>query len=473
MDLAQTLSIWIPLAATILGSACAVHALLTKTRTSTSALAWMLSCLGIPVIGSLLYLTVGQSRITKKRLIRRREAVATFEQRARRSRENHLLERPLGPVGASIQALVDAAPIAGNAIAWHVGGEAAFPKVLAAIAHAKRGICVQFYILDGDASGCALRDALAERVKAGVPVRLIYDAVGCSSTPTSFWNSCRSLGIRVYAFLPISPLRGRFEVNLRNHRKLVIVDGEVAFTGSMNWSNRHLLEEAGTSRDIMFEIRGPVVTEQLRILAEDWFFVTDEDLRQDPIFKTPDACGDLACHVLESGPDQERFVFHEALLLAIHRSEHRLHLVTPYFVPDPSVSDALCLAARRGVDVRLVVPQNPDMRVLRFATDDHIKPLLAAGVRIYRKPGPMLHMKLAVIDDELVLAGSSNLDQRSFFLNFEADLAVHGRAFADGIATLCREEWASSHEVSPFAELQQRWYRYLMVRLASLFSPIL
>lgn len=473
MNLATILSIAIPLAITGLGIGCAIHALLTKTRTSTSALAWMLGCLGLPLIGSLLYLTLGLSRIKRKRLQRRKEAIATFESRAYARSLPAMDTANFSPAARAVETLLPVKEAGGNRFEILLDGEAAYGGMVEAIGRAKTGICVQFYIFDDDRAGRAIRDALGGKASQGVPVRLIYDAVGCSRTPGSFWKSCRGLGIDVRAFLPVNPLRRRYEINLRNHRKLLVVDGETAFTGSMNVSERHFVQDGGTSLDMLLRVDGPVVHDMLMVFCEDWYFITGEDLRDEPFCITPRAAGDTPAQVIESGPDQPRFFFHDAILTAIHRAEERIDLVTPYYVPDPSVSDALTLAVRRGVDVRLIVPEEPDMRLLRFATDDHLRPLLEAGARIFRRQGPMIHMKLAVFDRDLVLAGSSNLDQRSFFLNFESDLAVYGEEFASRIRALVDREQGESQMASPFHDLHGSRLRHLLVRISSLFSPIL
>jgi cardiolipin synthase len=241
----------------------------------------------------------------------------------------------------------------------------------------------------------------------------------------------------------------------------------------MNMSDRHLLLKGGESIDVLIKVKGPVVQDLLQVFAEDWFFVTNEDLRRDPVFSRMDGRGKHWCQVIESSPDQDRFVYHEALVTAIHRAESCIDLVTPYYVPDPAVSDALNLAVRRGVQVRLIVPEKPDMKLLRFATDDHIRGLLRAGGTVMRRPGPMLHMKLGVFDNQLVLLGSSNLDQRSFFLNFELDLAVYGEEFAASVTKIVELQVSESVCVPNNSIKREGWFRYFFMRLASMFSPIL
>ena len=455
----------------LLGWVCALHALLHKTRHTTSAIAWILTCLLVPLLGALLYVTVGQDHLARRRSSDVSRSRTLFRDRKPGARlfppesiEEKAFVRRIG-----LATLSDNPLVGGNAVDFRIDGEAAYPVMLEAIKNARETITWSYYIFDGDGEGRKFRDALIERARAGVKVRVLYDAVGSQATHHAFWKSLLDGGVEVKAFLP---RRIPWRLNLRNHRKLLVVDGKTAFTGSMNVGGRHLrYGENFLSHDIMVRVRGPVVDCVQRVFARDWFFACGENLDDEPIFGNADVQGDTVVQVLESGPDKTLDEYLSVIISAIHHARKSITLVTPYFVPDETLLSAMLIACRRDVEVRLVIPERSNSLLIDLASRSYTRRLVEMGAEIYERPGTMIHMKIAVIDKELVLIGSSNLDNRSFFLNFEIDLVVPDPRFAGDLeAMILHDEIEKSIRVPEqrFSRLRQ-----IITRGAAIFAPIL
>ena len=455
----------------LLGWGCAIHALLHKTRHTTSAIAWILACLLVPLLGGLLYITVGQDH-----LARRRSADVSRSRTLFRDREPEALllspewieeedfARRIGLATLSNNPLVG-----GNAVDFRIDGEAAYSVMLEAIKNAGETITWCYYIFEGDGEGRKFRDALNERARAGVDVRVLYDAVGSLATHPAFWKSLLDGGVKVKPFLP---RRIPWRLNLRNHRKLLILDGKTAFTGSMNVGERHLRYGGGfLSHDIVVRVRGPVVNTMQRVFARDWFFACGENLDDEPIFGNPGVQGDTVVQVLESGPDEIFDEYLSVIVSAIHHARRSITLVTPYFVPDETLLSAMLIACRRDVEVRLVIPEKSNKLLIDKASRNYIRRLVEMGAQIYERPGTMIHMKIAVIDHELVLIGSSNLDNRSLFLNFEMDLVVPDSRFAGDLeAMILHDEIEKSIRIT---EQRSSHLERIVTGCAAIFAPIL
>lgn len=463
-----------------LGIGCAVHALMTKTRSASSALAWILLCLSLPLVGSVFYLTIGQDRLGRRRESDLRASRAAWrirrpERRPSGVRMSHADEE--GPLFMEevIERIAGEPVIGGNAADVYVGGERAYPVLLDAIEEARETLHVQFYIFDDDRIGKEFRNALVRKAGQGVEVRVLYDAVGCSRNWNGFWDGFRAGGVMAAPFMPLRPFKRRWQINLRNHRKILVADGRTAFTGSMNVGGRHVTSQGGRSYDLIARFRGPAAAAFDEVFARDWYYAAGEELAALPPTGAglPDHDGGVRLQLLESGPDQEHGHFHLTLLSAIHQAKSSITLVTPYFVPDVSVMDALVLAGRRGVKLEVIVPERADSLLVRLASRDHLRQVLLAGGTVREKRGPMLHMKIALVDGDLALIGSSNLDNRSFFLNFELDVAVHGTRFASRIGEVLDDERKASRTRTVLEDLDQGVAERLLVRLASLFAPIL
>ena len=421
------------------------HILLYK-RSSASALLWINVVVLLPLVGTLIYVVLGVNRHGKRATIKElhnrtvRQQLSTYsstllppplrgdspDDTARQPREADSFPDHLDSFASVLSRLGRYAAVGGNHVGFIDGGDALFEQALAAIADARSFVLIETYIFDCDAVGTRFLDALGAAADRGVQCALLFDAVGSLDLDQSLLDRCRARGVRIHAFDQRSLLRGRFQINLRNHRKILVVDGLAGFTGGTNISARHLAEtdEGTRSEDVHVRLRGPAVAQLTAVFAEDWYSTTGEHLDQDLYFPHCGDCGDAVCRVLPSGPDGDHGAFHKLLVAAIHSAGRTLEIVTPYFIPSEAVSLALELAAMRGVEVTIILPERLDHWFVGQATNAYLGPLLDAGVGIHRRPGALLHAKLTVVDGLWGLVGSSNVDPRGYWLNYELNLGI-------------------------------------------------
>ncbi|HYC76614.1 MAG TPA: phospholipase D-like domain-containing protein [Planctomycetota bacterium] len=457
-----------------LGVTCAGHALLIKRRNPSGALIWVVFCLTVPYFAPFLYLTFGHDRLTRRRRRRIRAAHREFynDVQQRRSQRRQGGGELSCPVPALFR-LCEGDVLGGNAVDVLIGGHAAYDRMCAVISHAVRHVYLQTFIFDADDAGRRFIDVLSERAQAGVRVRVLYDPVGTSRAGARLIRSLTERGgdAKVAAFLPFHPLKRRWQVNLRNHRKILAVDDEHGFLGSMNVSARHFAQGPTSSHDLVLHVRGPVVRDMTDVFSADWRFAAGERLQDDGAVPPP--AGNETLQLVESGPDHvDRGVF-QLLVAAIYAARRDILVLTPYFIPPPELLTALQTAAARGISVRLVVPGKQGQWLMHLATRSYLSPLLREGVKVAERPGTLMHMKLLVVDDAVAVVGSTNLDYRSFFLNFEADFVVYGGELQRRLRETAEAEWRAStpmpegrFEKLPLAER-------LAIRAAALFSPVL
>lgn len=320
----------------------------------------------------------------------------------------------------------------------HAGAEA-FPAMLAAIAAARRTIALETYILEDDRTGQRFADALCERAAAGIEVRVMYDAIGGFGLGAAFLARLRAAGVEVLAWNPLAPWRRRFAWSHRDHRKILVVDDEIGFAGGLNISDDYAPIEAGGRgwHDLHCELRGPVVRDLARLFRATWLKAGGRDFPPAPPAEAADAprAGATAARVVDNRKRNRRGAIRRAYLRAIERSQSTVHLANAYFVPDRALRRALMRAARRGVDVAVIVPGRSDVRTVAYAALYIGARLAGAGVRILRWDGPMMHAKSAVIDGVWSAIGSYNLDARSWRYNLEVIVEVIDRDVGAAMAT--------------------------------------
>ncbi len=404
--------------------------LMTK-RSATAAVAWCLVVVLMPLLGALLFWVFGYSHVSRplRRVQRQRSAFRArhppLQQEAARGEDEDIPTwADLGEVACKVQAF----PVsAGNAVRLYHDTTPAFDALLAAVAAATHHVHLEFYILRNDATAARLIDQLAQRARAGVQVRLLYDAMGSVNLKSRTLRPLLRAGGQATAFLPLNPWRSRIQVNLRNHRKLAVIDGRTAFTGGMNIGDEYLglCADVGYWRDSFLKLEGPAVAGLQRVFAEDWDFACQEALNGDAYFPDLADAGDAVVQVVESGPDQEVKTIREIYFAAILNARERLWLATPYFVPDSGLLDALRHACYRGVDVRLLTVLQPDHAITWYAGRYYYPGLLDAGAEIYQYKRGMMHAKLLMADGRWGIVGSANLDNRSMHLSFEAGCVLH------------------------------------------------
>ena len=330
--------------------------------------------------------------------------------------------------------------VAGNEARLLVDGPRTHRAMFEAMSRAHDHINIHTYILDGGELGERLAELLAAKVRSGVKVHVMYDSVGSIHTPKAFFEKLREAGVAVCEFNPVKRIES---VNNRNHRKITVVDGRVAFTGGINISETYSSssrrarssqdqeqDKKNGWRDTQVEVRGPVVAQFQRIFLDDWALQDCGPWRDARFFPPPERPGSLVMRVVRSDPGREASEMYQELLGRIGRARSRVWLTFGYFVPDPQTKQALIDAARRGVDVAIVLPGFSDFWAPVYAGRSHYADLLEAGVRIYEWHEALMHAKTAVIDGVWSSVGSTNLDWRSFVHNYEADLIVHDAGFA-------------------------------------------
>ncbi|MDB5988499.1 MAG: cardiolipin synthetase 2 [Nevskia sp.] len=443
----------------LIAALAASHALLTK-RDPRSAWGWIAVCWLFPLAGAALYFVFGINRIYTRA---RRSVGATPALTPTQLRE---LPAPLQRgAGGDNERLVELLRIGqamtgremtfGNRIEPLYNGEQAYPAMLAAIASARYSIDFVTYIYRRGVIGKQFAAALSYAQGRGVEVRILLDGVtDLYYLPrTSLLLTEHDLKPRL--FLPLRFLPPMLHINLRNHRKLLLVDEKVAFTGGMNIADHHLMQRPKGTRvqDLHFRIEGPAVQQMMQVFAEDWRFVTGEKSPPPRAVSVP--TGSAAARVITDGPNEDLDKLLMVLLGALAAAHHRVWIMTPYFIPNPQLIAALQSAALRGVDVSIILPAKSDQPWLNWAAHNYLGPLLQRHVRVYMQPPPFAHTKLFLVDDRYMQVGSANLDNRSLRLNFELVVEAIDARLVENLAAHFARVRSSSREVS-LAEIERR-----------------
>ncbi len=453
--------------------------LLRRRGRPLSAVSWILALLSIPLLGIFLWWLFGRSHLERRRH-RKRRAHLTMTQKLATLRDQ--LGDQLGPAESGQPMLLPAKNLppemaanvfpatAGNAVEL-MDSHDAFDIMERDIAEAKHHIHALFYIWKDDETGRRFRDALIERARAGVEVRVLCDAIGSPAMATKFIRKLRKAGAKCVRFLPPELFTLTPRLNFRNHRKILVVDGKVGVIGGFNIGDEYRKEW----RDLGVRIIGPAVDQLQEIFADDWYYATHEDTA------VPDYFGrwlaqdhaTASCSVVASGPDSSYAAIHEALFMAINETRERLYIMTPYFIPPQSIGAALRAAVYRGVDVRVMVPALSDVMIVRHAARAYYPELVDVGVRILEYQPAMLHAKAALFDDELVMIGSANIDSRSFRLNFEASCFIRSRELNQAVLQQFVDNQAHSEEIVMSDLDKLPWATKLTSAVAHLLSPLL
>jgi cardiolipin synthase len=468
---------WILLAADMLALATIPSVLVRRIGRPMAALSWILALLAIPFGGVIAWWMLGRMHL--QRPVRRRKRIL------RRMDAEHPEEPPRVPdIPAVIRDVLPFAldgdrrwsegvfpPAAAADVRVFANGAEAFSEIELAIAGARTEIRAVYYIWQIGETGRRIAAKLAERARAGVKVRILVDEVGSRPFLRELAPSLREAGVEIAGFLPASFRPWAPTFNFRNHRKLLLVDGRVAFTGGMNIGREYECDW----NDQCVRLSGPVLENLDAIFQEDWLFVTNESLND----LIPENHRDIACEnpalcvVIASGPDRDENRVHDGFLLAIASARRRVWVTSPYFVPDASLLDALRGAAMRGVDVRILTPLLNDVRLVALASRSCHEPLIRAGVRLFEFLPRFMHTKNLIIDDELSVIGSTNVDTRSFRLNFELACFLVSRGVNDMLGTFFEADLRESREISR-AEVQTRGVLEKCLESgANLLSPLL
>jgi cardiolipin synthase A/B len=401
-----------------------VHVLLHK-RDIGASIGWIGLAWFAPIMGGMVYFVFGINRVRRRALRLRDEWPSSNPDAAlpdSASRDDHLsaLER----AGRRISGRP---AVPGNSVQIFHNGDEAYPRMLEAIGRARASIGLSTYIMRDDAGGGPFIDALIAAAKRGVAVRVLIDGIGSGYFSSRPYRRLRQGGVPVGRFMH-SPLPWEMPfLNLRTHKKILVVDGKLGFTGGMNIGAENMVRTKPRHpvRDTHFLLRGPIVAQLTEAFVRDWAFVTDEDLDSSVWFPALEPDGTATARVVTSGPDQDVEKIEFLVLEAIACARQSIRIMTPYFLPDERLITSLSLAAMRGVEVDIVIPQQSDHPLVDYAARANSAPLLAAGCRIWLNPQPFEHTKLMLVDGVWCLIGSANWDMRSFRLNFELSTEIY------------------------------------------------
>jgi cardiolipin synthase len=454
---------------------CLVYLMLQRKEPAAAA-AWIFAILFLPVLGAVVYLAFGSDRMAR---------------RARRRRERTRLAQSLVPaVVGNLASPIDAKgqlqiykllericpypPVAGNRLTILTDMYANFQQQIDAIYSAVDHVHLEYYIFRPDSIGERFGRALADAARRGVEVRFLYDAVGGLSLTNKFLRGLTDAGVVVARHIPMSLFSRRWIFNFRNHRKILVVDGKVAFMGGANIGEEYLgRSDVGAWFDMHLKIEGPAVLHLQRVFAGDWAFASGNAVKGSRYFpKTPPA-GDLVAQVVPGGPHMETAVFHELFFSAISTAVARVRLMTPYFVPTEPLRVAVETAARRGVDVQIMVPGTSTKPFVRLASHSYYAELLDAGVKIHEFTPGFLHAKMLTIDGRWSLVGTPNFDNRSVRLNFEVGLVTYDVETTLKLDRIFDENLRVCARVDPKHWRERGLAVQVVENFARLFSPTL
>ena len=468
-----------PLLVTLLelvGILSAAHAVMS-VRTPQGTIAWAVSLVAAPFLAVPAYWVFGRQKFkgyVRSRQHRLERLADTIRQANEQLAASATVSKARSGAFATAERLARVPFTGGNRVDLLIDGEATFSSILDGIRAARHYVLVQFYIVRDDALGQRLASEMTSKARSGVPVHFLYDEIGSLGLPASYLEGLRAAGVNATPFHSRKGLGNRFQLNFRNHRKTVVVDGEVAWLGEHNVGVEYLGKDPNIGRwhDLHLRIEGAAVIGAQLAFVEDWRWATDSAL--DGLSWKPRVGGAPAeVLIIASGPADP---METALLMFMHAitsANERIWIASPYFVPDDAIVQALQLAALRGVDVRILIPEKADSRWVTLAAYSYFDDVKAAGARFYRYQGGFLHGKFMLIDHAIATVGTANFDNRSFRLNFEITAFVSDEVFAGEVRRLFEHDFQNSRLMNP-GELDAKplWFR-LAVRIARLLAPVL
>ncbi|MEP4078559.1 cardiolipin synthase [Haloferula sp.] len=476
----MNLSDWLPFLAAggfvllhIVGFLHVLHALM-HVRTSQGAVAWIVSLIAVPSIAIPVYWIAGRKRFSGY-VHSRREQDSDLRRASEdmHKRLRHYELKSEGLFGRAAKHLINLPFTRGNELELLIDGQKTFDSIFESIASAENYILINFFIVKSDKVGNRFKDALIARAKSGVRVYFLFDEVGSHKLPRRYLTDMEDAGILCHAFGSNRFWWSRFQVNFRNHRKIVVVDGREAFIGGLNVGDEYLGRNPkfGAWRDTHLRLRGPAVQAIQLAYLEDWNWAADGflDLHWDGHAET----ADQAVAILPTGPADQADSWQLIVAEAANKATERLWIASPYFVPDGGVLTALQTAAIRGVDVRILLPDKPDHLLVWLAAFSYYEETIPFGIKLMRYQRGFLHQKVMLVDKRYAFVGTANLDNRSFRLNFEITALSKDPGFVDEVTHMFEVDFEHSRTVD-LTEITKRpiWFR-IATRAARLMAPVL
>ncbi|MEP2774591.1 MAG: cardiolipin synthase [Luteolibacter sp.] len=451
-----------------------LHALM-RTRTSQGTIAWVVSLLTMPFIAIPLYWLLGRSKFMGYVRARRgndMEMAKLAEEMSARVK-GHAVDLPEEDVFERAAQELGGLPFtSGNELELLVDGEETFGKIFEAIASAQEYICVNFFIVKNDRVGKRFQRALIDRAKAGVRVHFLYDEVGSHKLSSTYLGELRDAGVECESFGANRRWWSRLQLNFRNHRKIVVVDGKVALLGGLNVGDEYMgrSKEFGNWRDTHMAMKGPSVQAVQLVFMEDWFWACS---------RVPDLNWEVAIQeqnqvlaIIPTGPADPVESWKLLVAEAANSARNKLWIASPYFVPDDGVLTALQLAALRGVDVRIMLPDKADHILVGLSAFSYYEDSIPYGVKLFRYEKGFLHQKVILIDERMAAVGTANLDNRSFRLNFEITAFVSDKKFISEVEAMLETDFGKCREVAVEEFTEKRFLFRVACRAARLMAPV-
>lgn len=454
-----------------------ISVLLLENRNPVKSLSWVLVLLFLPGLGLFLYLIFGQNFRKQKTISKKSLRFAANRPHVSfdidRLNTNFMDNNQLNLIRL-LYTNSDAKAYPNNKIDILSDGKTTFDAMFNAIQNAKNHIHIEFFIFGNDKISNQLRELLIEKASAGVRVRMIYDYWGSFFLSRWYLQSLREAGVYLRPFLPLRLRLGRSKINYRNHRKILIVDGEVGFTGGLNVADRYIFGNAlGMWRDTFVRFEGSVVHGLQQLFLMDWYFVERKLITDPKYYPMPQKFDTNLAQIVISGPDTQWESIMQGISSAIMSATRYVYIHTPYFIPNDVVENCIQMSAMSGVDVRIMIPARSDSRLSDACTFSYMGRLLEAGVKVYRYTEGFLHSKAIVIDDFISIVGSANLDERSFNQNFEANAFIYEEKTANRLKELFFRDMQNCEELTLEAWTNRRRRQKLKESFARLFSPLM
>jgi cardiolipin synthase len=432
------------------------HAVMYK-RDARSALLWVAFIWFLPIAGSLLYGVLGVNRVRRRALILRGDMEQFTSCPAVTPGDPENLQSAFGeeldqwrPHFHALRQITSRPLLPGNSMDVLVNGEEAYPAMVHAIDQAQETVGFASYIFDHCPAGIEFVEAFRRAKNRGVEVRVLVDSTGSLYSWPTIFKALHEAAIPCAKFLSFSAIKRPLTLNLHNHRKLLVVDGRIGFTGGMNIRQGHMTKSAEKNQvqDLQFKFTGPVVAHMQEAFVNDWYFSSDERLSEDLWFPSLGQTGEVYARGITDGPDEDLDKLLWTLLSACHTARKSIHIMTPYFLPDASLISALCLAAMRGVEVHILLPAKNNLPFVQWATHAMLWQVLVKGCRVWESPPPFEHGKLMLVDGHWALVGSSNWDARSLRLNFEFNVECYHPGTVRHLERILDSKIAQSKEVT-------------------------
>lgn len=458
--------------------------IILEKRSPFKTAAWVLALILLPVFGVVFYLFFGQE-YRKKKLFSRKGLKSLNQYRQLSFRQLRQFEQSLQKLSPKVREKENIVRLllknsnalltTGNKLKILNNASETFEAIFAAIERASHHIHLEYYILEDDKIGNQLTDLLIKKSNEGVEIRIIVDDVGSWGLKQKFLNRLRQNGIEIYSFMEVRFPRLTSRVNYRNHRKIVVVDGKIGFTGGINFADRYLkgVKEIGPWRDTHLQIEGDAVNCLQVVFAADWYIVIQENLTGKKYFPALSETPETPVQISASGPDSDWDSIGQAFFAAISSAKSKIHVATPYLMPPLEIIYALKTAALSNVDVRILMPEKSDSVIPHWSSFSYIEELLEAGVRVFFYQNGFIHSKYIIVDEVFSTVGTTNLDFRSLETNFEVNAFIYDENFTSELEMQFKTDLKNSREIKLDEWKQRKWHFKLRESVAHLVSPLM